>query len=137
MLDRDFLLQVCEASEASAYDVSVTGDKTRTSRTLKAPAAAARFTGPDLNVVEEISWGPDHGDGSRAGALKLTIPGQPVVLNGKLALGAGGPGTRVQLTGELKVNIPFVGKKMEDSAAPAVLAGFRVQQKVGDRWLAG
>jgi hypothetical protein len=137
MTDPDFLEQVCEASEASAYDVSVTGVKTKTHRTLKSPAAAARFTGPDLPVVEEVSWGPDQGDGSRSGELKLSIPGQPVTMNGSLALGPGGPGTRVQLTGQLKVNIPFVGKKMEEAAAPAVLAGFRVQQKVGDSWLAG
>src|SRR5690349_15420226 len=106
MTDRDFLEQVCEASEASAYDVDVTaasaaGAKTKTNRTLKAPASAAKFTGPDLPVAEEVTWGPDQGDGSRSGSLKLSIPGQPVTMNGSLALGPGGPGTRVVLTGEL------------------------------------
>lgn len=135
MTDRQFLEDVCEASEASAYDVSVTGPKTTTHRTLRAPASAAKFTGPDLNVVEEISWGPDEGDGSRTGAMKLGIPGQPVTLQASLALGPGGVGTRVELTGQLKVNIPFLGRKLEESAAPAILAGFRVQQKVGNHWL--
>jgi hypothetical protein len=137
MTDPDYLEQVCEASEATAYDVSVAGAKTTTNRTLRAPAAAAKFTGPDLPVVEEVSWGPDKGDGSRDGALKLTIPGQPVTMNGTMALGRGGPGTRVVLTGQLKVNIPLLGRKLEESAAPAVLAGFRVQQKVGNSWLEG
>ena len=44
--------------------------------------------------------------------------------------------TIAQLTGDLKVAIPLLGKKMEQSAAPAILAGFRTQQKVGDAWLA-
>jgi Protein of unknown function (DUF2505) len=42
----------------------------------------------------------------------------------------------VALEGELKVNIPLLGRKLEESSAPAVLAGFRTQQQVGDRWLA-
>ena len=46
------------------------------------------------------------------------------------------PGTVAELTGDLKVAIPILGKKLEQSAAPAILAGFRTQQKVGDSWLA-
>jgi hypothetical protein len=42
----------------------------------------------------------------------------------------------LELTGDLKVSIPLLGKKLEQSAAPAVLAGFDVQQKVGSDWLA-
>jgi hypothetical protein len=51
-------------------------------------------------------------------------------------LAAVGPGTVAELTGDLKVAIPILGKKLEQSAAPAILAGFRTQQKVGDSWLA-
>ncbi len=50
-------------------------------------------------------------------------------------LAPGGRGTTVRLTGELKVNVPLLGRKLEQSAAPAVLAGFRTQQRAGDRWL--
>jgi len=57
-------------------------------------------------------------------------------MRARLRLTPGGKGSVVDLNGELKVNIPFVGKKMEQGAAPAVLAGFRTQQQVGDRWLA-
>jgi hypothetical protein len=30
-----------------------------------------------------------------------------------------------------------LGRELEESAAPAVMAGYRTQQEVGDRWLAG
>ena len=56
--------------------------------------------------------------------------------SGKLQLSAGGRGTVVDITGELKVAIPLLGKKLEESAAPAVTEGYQKQQEVGDRWLA-
>ena len=66
----------------------------------------------------------------------LTVERQPVSLRGTLHLAPGGRGTTVRLVGELKVNVPLLGRKLEQSAAPAVLAGFRTQQSAGDRWLA-
>jgi hypothetical protein len=137
MTDKGYLEDVCRASDSLSYDVSVNGSSTRTSRTLAAPASAARFTGPELTVVEEVLWGQAGADGSRTGAVKLTILGQPVNMNGQLQLRPGGPGTIAALTGELKVSVPFIGKKLEESSAPAVLASFRTQQKVGNNWLQG
>ena len=135
MLDRGYQEQVCLASHAVRSDVSVTPPATRTSRTLTAPADTARFTGPELTIVEEITWADVDADGSRTGAMYLTVTGQPVALRGQLRLGPGGRGTLVRLTGELKVNVPLLGRRLEQSAAPAVLLGFRTQQEVGDVWL--
>ncbi|HZA05551.1 MAG TPA: DUF2505 domain-containing protein [Propionibacteriaceae bacterium] len=136
MIDQAYLEEVCVASQSISYDVSVTGTNTRSSRTLPAPESAARFTGPQLTVVEEVQWAEADGDGSRTGGLTMTVSGQPVRLTGQLRIAPGGRGTTVGLDGELKVNIPLLGRKLEESSAPAVLAGFRTQQQVGDRWLA-
>ena len=136
MMDQAYLEEVCVASQSISYDVSVTSASTRTSRTLPAPESAARFTGPQLTIVEEVQWAEAAGDGSRTGALTMTVSGQPVRLTGQLRIAPGGRGTTVGLDGELKVNIPLLGRKLEESSAPAVLAGFRTQQQVGDRWLA-
>ncbi len=136
MTDQAYLEEVCVASESISYDASVTDSSTRTSRTLPAPESAARFTGPELTILEEINWSDRAADGSRTGALTMTVLGQPVHLRGTLNLGPGGRGTSVDLSGELKVAIPLLGKKLEQASAPAVLAGFRTQQRVGDRWLA-
>jgi Protein of unknown function (DUF2505) len=137
MTDQAYLEDVCVASESLSYDASANGSSTRTSRTLSSPESAARFTGPQLTVVEEVQWSDAGADGTRTGALTMTVLGQPVRVNGRLLLRPGGRGTTVELTGELKVAIPLLGRRMEESAAPAVLAGFRTQQRVGDRWLAG
>ncbi len=136
MTDQGYLEEVCRASQSRSYEASVVGATTRTSRRLPAPEAAARFTGPELTVVEEITWGPAAGDGSRTGRVELTISGQPVAMKGTMHLAAGGPGTVADLTGTLKVAVPILGRKLEQASAPAVLAGFRTQQKVGNEWLA-
>ena len=137
MTNQRYLDEVCVTSESLSYDTSVNGSSTRSSRTLPSPDSAARFTGPQLTVVEEVNWGEAGTDGARTGGLTMTVLGQPVRFTGRLQLRPGGRGTTVDLTGELKVAIPLLGRKLEESAAPAVLAGFRTQQRVGDRWLAG
>ncbi len=136
MLDRGYQEQVCVASGATPWSVEITPPRTWTSRTLKAPDSAARFTGPELTILEETTWGDAGSDGSRDADLVLTVDRQPVSLRGRLRLAPGGRGTTVRLTGELKVNVPLLGRKLEQSAAPAVLAGFRTQQQAGDAWLA-
>ena len=135
MTDQAYLEEVCVASESVSYDASVNGSSTRTSRTLASPESAARFTGPHLTVVEEVDWSEASADGMRTGKMTMTVLGQPVTLKGTMRLGPGGRGTTVDLTGELKVAIPLLGRKLEQGSAPAVLAGFRTQQQVGDRWL--
>lgn len=136
MTDQVWLEEVCRASQSINYEATTNGTVTRTARRLPAPEAAARFTGPEITVVEETTWGPAAGDGSRAGRVEMSIPGQPVTMLGEMRLYVGGPGTIAELTGELKVAIPLLGRKLEQASAPAVLAGFRTQQKVGNDWLA-
>jgi len=135
MIDQKYLDEVCVASHCIRYDTSVSGSTTHASRTLPSPESAARFTGPELTIVEDVVWGEADGNGSRTASLTMAVQGQPVNLKGQLRLSAGGRGTTVNLEGQLKVSIPLLGKKLEQSSAPAVLAGFRTQQQVGDRWL--
>jgi len=135
MTDQLFLEQVCEATESRSYDATVSGSTTVTSRTFPAPDAVARFTGADLTVSEETVWDGGGPEGQRTGELRMTVKGQPVSMRGHVSIAAGGRGTIVQLTGDLKVAIPLLGKKIEQQTAPVVLAGFQTQQQVGERWL--
>jgi hypothetical protein len=135
MTDQKYLEEVCVASGSLSYHVSVEGSTTRTSRTLPAPDSAARFTGPQLTVNDEIVWGSPSSDGSRTATVSMTVLGQPVTFKGNQQLSTGGRGSVVDVSGELKVAIPLLGRKLEESAAPAVMAGYRTQQGVGDHWL--
>jgi hypothetical protein len=136
MTDPKYLEEVCAASGSLSYNVSVEGSTTRTSRTLPAPESAARFTGPQLTVNDEIVWGEPSSEGARTATVSMTVLGQPVAFKGSQQLSAGGRGSVVDVNGELKVAIPLLGRKLEESASPAVTAGYRTQQQVGDRWLA-
>jgi hypothetical protein len=136
MTDQKYLDEVCVASGSLSYHVSVERSTTKTSRTLPAPDSAARFTGPELTVNEEVAWGDPSSNGSRNATVTMTVLGQPITFRGKVQLSPGGRGSVVDVTGELKVAIPFLGKKFEESAAPAVMKGYKTQQEVGDRWLA-
>ena len=136
MTDQRYLEEVCVASDSISYHVSAAGSTTQTSRTLPAPESAARFTGPQLTVNDEIVWGDPSSDGSRSGTVTMTVLGQPVTFKGGIRLSPGGRGSVVDVRGDLKVAIPLLGRKLEEAAAPAVMAGYRTQQEVGDRWLA-
>jgi Protein of unknown function (DUF2505) len=136
MTDQRYLEEVCVASDSISYHISAAGSTTQTSRTLPAPESAARFTGPQLTVNDEIVWGDLSSDGSRSGTVTMTVLGQPVTFKGGIRLSPGGRGSVVDVRGDLKVAIPLLGRKLEEAAAPAVMAGYRTQQEVGDRWLA-
>ena len=136
MTEQRYLEEVCVASDSISYHVSAAGSTTQTSRTLPAPESAARFTGPQLTVNDEIVWGDPSSDGSRSGTVTMTVLGQPVTFKGGIRLSPGGRGSVVDVRGDLKVAIPLLGRKLEEAAAPAVMAGYRTQQEVGDRWLA-
>jgi hypothetical protein len=135
MTDQRYLEEVCVASDSISYHVSAAGSTTQTSRTLPAPDSAARFTGPQLTVNDQIVWGDPSSDGSRSGTVTMTVLGQPVTFKGGIRLSPGGRGSVVDVRGDLKVAIPLLGRKLEEAAAPAVMAGYRTQQEVGDRWL--
>lgn len=135
LTDQAYLEEVCVASQSVSYRASVDGSVTRTERTLEAPESAARFTGPTLAVQDETTWGAAQGDGSRTAQVAMTVAGQPVSMNATMELSPGGAGSVVTLTGVLKAAIPLLGSRIEQGASPAVLAGFRTQQEVGERWL--
>jgi len=133
---REYLERLVAASSPIASQITVDGGHTITSRTIPAPSDAAKFTGPKLTVVEDLTWGEPAADGSRTAAVGMTVPKQPVSMKGTVTLAPGGKGSVVDLKGDLKVNVPLLGRKLEASAAPAVLAGFADHQQVGDAWLA-
>ena len=136
MTDQRYLEEVCVASDSISFNVSAAGSTTQTSRTLPAPESAARFTGPQLTVNDEVVWGNLSPDGSRSGTVTMTVLGQPVNFMGEIRLSPGGRGSVVDVRGDLKVAVPLLGRKLEEAAAPAVMAAYRTQQEVGDRWLA-
>lgn len=136
LTDRVFLRATCLASEPLDHSVDVEGTVTRTRRVMPTPSVVARFTGPTMAVVDQITWHPDGGSGSRTGDALITVEGLPARLVGSVRLGAGGRGAVLDYDGELTVDVPLIGPGLARQAAPLLLEALEIQQRVGDQFLA-
>ena len=136
LTDPAFLAAVCVESGDVSHRVSATPDHSAVERTMRTPSVVQRFLGDTLTLLQDIRWNAPAADGSRTGTLDLTVKGMPAKADVTIALRPGGRGTLVDFTGDFSIKVPFLGGKLEAQAAPALLEGFAVQQKVGDEWLA-
>lgn len=143
LIDEEFLARKAVATGALSHEVSATsrddgGVTVRVQRILPAqlPDFVKRFVGETLDVVQTDDWGPDEGDGARSGRFTVEIAGAPATMQGDLRLEADGEtGSVESFDGEVKVSIPFVGGKIEQVAADAVLAAVKKEGQVGRAWL--
>jgi hypothetical protein len=132
--DPAFLERVAEASAPLRYEVRVSDGHTWTQRTMASGPPVEKFTGPEVSIVDQIVW-DEPGDGECAGEAWVELAGLPLSLHGHVRLFAEGARSVLEYTGELKVGIPVLGKKLEGVAAPLLLRGLDYQQAVADEWL--
>lgn len=136
LTDPGFLEEVARDSQGTNIEVSVDGDTTTSKRDLPAPEMARKLTGPTLRIEEIVAWGPAEADGSRTGDLTVQVQGQPAKMRGTVRLAPGGPGSVADVTGDFKVNVPLMGKKIEKMAAPLVVEGIKMWGTVAAKRLA-
>ena len=133
--DADFRGEVCEATHALDYDVSVDAHddtaKVVVSRTMPAdvPDFMKKMIGETVDVVQTEEWGAPDADGQRTADVVVQIKGQPAVMNGTAAIVASGGEVVMQIEGDLKVSIPFFGKKVEPEIAKGIYAAVDKEQK--------
>lgn len=141
LCDKDFREQVCEATLAKSYEVSIdaAGDtaSVRVSRALEAPDIAKKFVGDTMDVVQTERWQAPDADGTRRADLEVVIPGKPGAMKGTVVLAPDGDGSVETISGDVKVKIPLVGGKVEKEIARGIVAGIKAEGQVGRDWLAG
>ena len=138
--DPDFREQVCVAAGAVRQQVSVTpagnGMRVEIDQTQPAhgiPSFAAKFVGDQIQIIQKETW-----SGDTAADFTLEIPGKPGRCTGTVTLADdGNGGTLETVSGDLKVNIPLVGGKLEGLISDLIKAAMRKEEQVGRRWLAG
>lgn len=120
----------------SSADVSGTGAGS-TARieivhgTEHVPSFARKFVGDEISIVQEETWTTDtHAD------VLVTIPGKPGDMKGTLDVAQVGDDVVQTVLLTVKVNIPFVGGKVEDLIAGLLSKAYRAENKVGLKWLA-
>jgi uncharacterized protein DUF2505 len=129
LTDETFLREVAQALEAQVREVSSRADGAGTTThvqlaapTTGIPPVFARFVGASVPVSETTTWTSD-GDGGYRGTLDLRaeIMGREAVVTceRRLSPGADG-GTRATVTGEARVDAPFVGRQAEGAVRDLV-----------------
>jgi hypothetical protein len=142
LCDRSWRERVSESIHAKRYEVSIEpagdGVTVTTSRTMPAmvPDAVRRMTGETITIVQVERWGPAAADGSRTADLEVTIAGQPAGMQGSARLSPTSTGSTEVFTGDVKVRVPFLGKKIEPEVVKAFRAFIRKEGEIGRAHLA-
>jgi Protein of unknown function (DUF2505) len=130
--------EVCTYQRALQHtvDISEDGSTTRVVITQSqamdgAPAAARKLVGSSVRIVQRESW--TSGDSAD---FAMEIPGKPGHLRGTITLVDKGDGSCDEVfAGEVKVNVPLVGGKLEGFVADILTQALRREGKVGVTWL--
>ena len=142
LCDKRWRERVCEAMHAVDHTVTMveSGDRVTvtTKRTMPAmvPEAVRRVTGDTITITQVEQWGPAATDGSRVADLQVSIAGQPAGMRGNVRLTPAGNGSTHAYRGDVKVNLPFLGKKIEPELVKAIRAAIRKEGDVGRAHLA-
>lgn len=127
------------AEDSKGRDVSTTveqdGDETVVTLVRTQPANlpdfAKKVVGDAVTVKQVERWHAPNSDGTRTATISMKVVGQPAAFTGKATLAADGKGAEFVVAGDVKVNVPFVGKKFEPVIAKAVEASLRYDVKAG------
>jgi hypothetical protein len=136
--DPEFRERVCTAQHALEHSVDITGagdrtavQVTRTQSMKGAPSVAVKLTGDRVTVVQRESWtGPLDAD------FAMEIPGKPGHLRGTLSLRDTPDGCDEVVVGDVKVQVPLVGGKLEKLIGDILERALRREGEVGAAWLA-
>jgi hypothetical protein len=94
------------------------------------PSMAKSLLGGDLVIKRVESWA------AGAGTVEVTLSGVPGRVDGGFTVTDNGSGSKVTLTGEVKVSIPLMGGKLEKVIAEQVAVLLDKESEFTSEWLA-
>jgi hypothetical protein len=104
--------------------------------TVEVPGFARRWLSPTNHVISTDEWSA-KGDGRFGGSYEAVTKGAPVRVGGTTHIEPAGDGrTRYDLSSEVAVKVPVVGKKLTAWAEDDVEEQMSQQFAAGDSWLA-
>lgn len=130
------------AEDSKARDVSTTveqdgGDtvitlvRTQPATSSKVPDFVKKLIGDTVTIKQVEQWAAPSAEGSRTATVTMKVVGKPAGFKGKATLKADGKATEFVVSGDVKVDVPFVGKKVEPLVAKAIEASLRYDVKAG------
>jgi uncharacterized Zn-binding protein involved in type VI secretion len=134
--------QACRESHAISWDVSIVpatdgSVRIQVDRVMPSdvPDFIKKFLGETIQVRQVEEWGPANAGGGRTANVKVTIKGQPASMVGKASLQPTADGSMEIVEGDVKVTVPFLGKKIEPEIAKAIASALKIEQRVGLEWI--
>lgn len=141
-LERTVREQACQESGALSYQVSIDraadgGARVQVDRVMapNVPDYIKKFVGESISIRQVEQWSPPDSHGARRASLHLSIKGQPASMVGEAVLSANGAGSIEVVSGEVKVAVPLIGRRVEPEIAKVIAAGLRIEHRVGNEWL--
>jgi hypothetical protein len=141
-LDRGVREEACRQSGALSYDVAIEsmadgGARVQVDRVMapQVPEFIRKFVGDSIAIRQVEQWSPPGRTGTRTATLNLTIKGQPASMVGSAVLAPSPEGSTEVVTGDVKVGIPLIGRKIEPEIVKVVEAAVRIEQRVGQAWV--
>lgn len=141
--DEEFIKHVSATVGGELKSFVINGDtagafttkSVRTLPTTRMPEIAKKFVGSSLTVTQEESWSAPAADGARTNTIKLSVAGAPVDVTATQRLVPAGDSTVVELSGEVKSSIPFLGSKIASAAEPVIGKALNLQASLAQEWL--
>lgn len=134
---QEFRTEAAEDAGATDIDVSVESSGGTTTVTIvrtqpaDLPDFVKKLTGSTVKVKQTEVWGEPDAKGTRTADVKVSIIGQPAEMLGKATLVNAASGSSFTVDGDVKVSIPFIGKKIEPEIARAIKGSLRGEVELG------
>lgn len=121
------------AADAIDYEVTVDAGTVTIVRTMEndMPDFIKKLAGETVKVKQTERWGEADADGGRSADIKVSIIGQPAEMLGTATLTPGSEGAIFTVDGDVKVSIPFIGKKIEPEIAKAIVKAIKNDVAMG------
>lgn len=98
------------------------------------PPAVRTLLGGDLSIDRTETWQPDPA-GGYSGTVAVTIPGMPGDLGGRIRLTDTDSGSTLVLIGEVRIPIPLVGGRIEETVAEQISKLLDNEHAFAEKWL--
>lgn len=134
---KEFREECCVYQDSPEFSVEVTeeGEQTVIRIERKEPADlpdfVKRLTGDFVRVVQVEKWSPADEDGNYSAEIFVDIVGQPAQMKGTSTLTGGNGTSTLALEGDVKVQIPLIGRKIEPEIAKAISKSLNKDVELG------
>ena len=137
LADEDFQNEKCRATYAVSWDSTIETGRNRTviqtrrvMPTTHLPEVAKGFVGESFSLHETQTWTGPNEQGVYTADFRVHVQGAPIAVTGSRRLEPKGTGAHDHVTLLIRASVPIIGRKIEESAAPAVAAGVEIELKL-------